>query len=252
MYYVVIGSSRGLGAALVHELIKEESNRILGVSRTEYAQIDHYDQLSLTKRYQHVKLDITLPGALELMFSCFSRLPKEPVCVIFNAALQGTDIRNDGSINFDVFEEVNRIGIEGLYNVLGAAQNHLLTYGGMFVGISSLSALIPPVQDPRVAYPSTKAYLDMVLRCLRALWGKQVEFVTVHLGHMRDNKNSSQRGVPTYSKVAQKIVRSIAGSQVPSVIGYPFLYSFVYKYVFSFLPDNVYVWLLSFFLRIKR
>lgn len=252
MHYIIIGSSHGLGLALVDELLKDESSLIVGVARTNYERIEHHDEWLATKRYRHVQVDITIPGSLELMATFFSEMPREPVCIIFNAALQGTDMRNDGTINFDVFNEVNRIGIAGLYNVLGATQEHLLAYGGMFVGISSLSALIPPVQDPRVAYPSSKAYLDMVLRCLRVFWRKRVKFVTVHLGHMRKDDGSSQRGVPTYSNVANKIVRCITGSRVPNAIEYPLLYSFIYKYVFTFLPDNAYVWLLNLFLKVKK
>ena len=252
MYYIVIGSSRGLGAALVDELLEKGADQVIGVSRTKREYLEFHEKRLATDRYRYIELDITSPKCEEDLISVCAELPHEPLCVIFNAALQGTDVTKDHTLNYQVFEEVNRIGITGFYNVIGAVQGHLLTCGGMFVGISCIGALIPPVFAPRVAYPSSKAYLDMVLRCLRVLWRGKVKVVTVRLGHMHDATHASMRGVLTYSNAAKKIIQSISGQRIPNEINYPLSYTIMYRYIFAMLPDSVYVWLMRLLLIIRN
>jgi len=252
-HYIVVGSSRGLGHALVEELLKNETHKVIGLARTKFENIKSHEKWLTTKRYLHVELDITQPRCRDRLNSICAELPGKLICLIINAGLQGADINNDNTINFKMFEEINRLGINGLYNIIVSFQQHLLTYGGILIGISSVSALIPPISEPRVAYPSSKAYLDMVLRCLRVLWSKKVKIVTIRLGHMRDSKNSNfLPSVPTYSKVASEIIRNIGKKKIPNEINYPFKYALMYKYIFTFFPDRIYAWLLSVFLKSRN
>lgn len=253
-YYIVIGSSRGLGAALVEELLKDRSCQVIGVARTKLEHIKAHKRWLDTGRYCHVELDITSGRCKEeLLRVVGSELPQKPICVIFNAALVVSDMNEAHTIHYDIFEEITRVGINGLINVLSAFEGHLLTYGGVLVGISSVSALCPPILDPRVAYPASKAYLGMVFRCLRIAWREKVKVVIAHLGHIRSSDDFSSRWrVPTYSMVGAKLIRILSGKRIPNEINYPFVYAIMYKFVFTLLPDSVYVWLLGSMLKLKK
>jgi NAD(P)-dependent dehydrogenase (short-subunit alcohol dehydrogenase family) len=241
-YCIVIGASRGLGAAIVEEFLKKESYQVIGVARTGIEKIKEKDRSVASGRYRHLELDITSPECTETLSSICSDLPQEPLCIIFNAALVEPDVNKDHSINYAILKEINRVGIDGLVNVLNAFEAHLLTYGGVLVGISSFSALLPPLYEPRVGYPASKAYLDMALRCLRAEWGKKVKVVNVHLGHLGEPRDFlfSRWLVTSYQRAAKKIVESISDEKLPNEINHPFLYSLVYRFIHSFVPDFIY------------
>ncbi len=240
-HYIIIGSSFGLGAALVEELLSRTSCRITGVARTNFEKIQRYRDWAASGRYNHIELDITLPVCYARLKSLCSEFPPEPMCVIFNAARVATDINKNGTLNYEVFSDINRVGIEGLGNILAAFQEHLLKYGGVLAGISSFSSFTPPLLEQRVAYPSSKAYLDMAFRCLRVVWGKKVNVVIIHLGHIGypEDKTLPRWIAPTYNLVAKKIVKLIASGKAPQEINYPVLYCLVYKYIFKFIPDRV-------------
>ena len=184
--YVVVGSSRGLGSALVEELLKLDRAQVIGISRTGTDKIANYPKWKATGRYEHIEMDVVAADCHLTLNAISSRLPQKPVCIIFNSALVKADINNLRHIDYDVFDSINRVQIDGFGQILRAFEKHLLTHGGMLVGISSFSALFPPVMEPRIAYPASKAYLDMSLRCLRFAWNEKVKVVTVHLGHMRE------------------------------------------------------------------
>lgn len=229
--FIVIGSSRGLGAAIVNELIKNESFNIIGISRTDFEEMPDFEEWKALNRYEHIKLDITSQNCVEVLSALNSKFSEKAVCVIFNAASIKADVNNNKNINYDIFNEINSVGITGFKNVLESFESYLLNYGGLFVGISSYSAFIPPVFTPKVAYPATKAYLDMALRSLRMIWKDKVAVVTVHLGHMRESA--------TYSKAAKKIVSSITAPKVAEEINIPFLYNIVYRYFLRYIPDRI-------------
>ena len=248
--WVIIGSSRGLGAALVEELLHQTSSHIIGVARTPAEDVKNYKQWIKTGRYQHIQLDIASSQCREVLVSISQEFPPDPIGIIFNAAHMEQDVNSDQSINFQVFDQVNRVGIEGIGNTLFAFEQHLREYGGILIGISSVSALAPPI-IPRLAYPSTKAYLDMMFRCLRTTWSEKIKFVTVHLGHIGNWDDTFSRwNVPTYAMTASKIIRAISGSKIPNEINYPLLYAIMFRYIFPLLPDSVYIWGLRSFLRL--
>jgi|GEM_PF-1209619 len=251
-YYIVVGSSRGLGAALVEEFLSKDGYSVIGISRTDSSKILSYDRWVSTGRYRHLELDIALPDCIKIISEVCSQLPKEPIGVIFNAAKVMSDITETFSIDFSTFKEINRIGIDGLGNTLNAFETHFLNYGGIFVGISSFSALVPPILEQRVAYPASKAYMDMALRCLRVVWNKRVRLVTVHLGHISklEVHPLPRWLIPTYSEAAKKIVDSITGGKISKEVNYPFAYALVYRYLVPLFPDSIYYLLLGIFLKV--
>lgn len=245
-YCFIIGSSRGLGAALVEELLKKEDLYVIGFARSDIADIKNADQWLASKRYQHVKIDITSPECTEKLKSICSGLSGEPIIVIHNAALVKSDSSIDKRIDYPIFDEINHIAIAGLRRVLEGIEEHMLSFGGVFVGISSFSAIFPPAQELRLAYPATKAYLDMALRCLRFAWGNKVKIVTVHLGHL-DSLGDGKRYwfVPNYAQTARKIAQVLGRTNIPDEINYPFLYNLLYRRLLIFVPDYVYFWIIN-------
>ena len=241
-YCIVIGSSRGLGAALVEEFIKEGSYQIIGIARTKIEDISNHDKWVASGRYQHVSVDITSSDCVEPLRAICGGLSHGPVCIIYNAALVMADVNSEGRIDYETFNEINKIGIDGLGNTIRAFEHYLLKYGGILVGISSVAALVPPVVEQRIAYPASKAYMDMAFRCLRFAWRKKVKVVTVHYGHLGGSGTSliSRLLMPSYEIAARKIVDSISGEKVPNKIEYPFFYTTVYRLINVFIPDLIY------------
>jgi NAD(P)-dependent dehydrogenase (short-subunit alcohol dehydrogenase family) len=239
-YFIIIGSSRGLGNALVEELLRNESNQVFGIARTRFEEINNYEKWRNSKRYRHIQTDITSASSSETMKSICLEFPGEPIQIVFNAAVVESDVINNSTIDYDILDKVNNVGIDGFRNVLKAFEGYLQNYGGVFVGISSFSAFIPPAFDPRIAYPSSKAYLDMGLRCLRSMWdSKHIRVVTVHLGHIGENQTGLLSR--SYTRTAEKLVKLLSGKKIPSEINYPRLYTLVYKYSLTPVPDFLYL-----------
>ena len=167
--------------------------------------------------------------------------------VVYNAAIVRSDMTRDGFFVPDIAREVDRVGIDGLRNAVASFQEHLNRWGGIFAGISSFSALMPPVADLRVAYPASKAYLDMALRCLRLPWRGKVKVMTVHLGHFTPEGRNVMfwQAVPTTIMVARKIASELMARSVPDEVNYPLHYALAYKYLLPHLPDSLYSGLLS-------
>jgi NAD(P)-dependent dehydrogenase (short-subunit alcohol dehydrogenase family) len=246
--FIIIGASSGLGAALVNQFISaKDSTNIVGVARTPFEKIENRKEWGTCGKYTHLEVDITLPVCVERLKAVLAKFNNEPVCVIFNAAIVKTEIAADGAINYGTFRDINRVGIDGFGNILEACGDYLYKYGGAFVGISSFSAYVAPFLEPRIAYPASKAYLDMALRCLRSLWKGKVRVVTVHLGHLG---NVSLNSSVSYSAAAKKITHALFKKNIPNEINYPLSYCIVYKYIFKFIPDNLYLKLLQLFCRL--
>ena len=238
--FIIIGSSRGLGSALVEVLLKNESYQVFGIARTKFEKVKNYEKWCSPKRYHHIEADITSASICETLKSVCLEFSEEPIQIFFNAAVVESDVNNNCTINFNVFDKINHVGIDGFKNVLQAFEGYLLNYGGVFVGISSFSAFFPPVFDSRIAYPSSKAYLDMSLRCLRIVWNsKHISIVTVHLGHIEEKQTGLLSR--SYTKTAEKLVKSLSSKKIPSEINYPRLYTLVYKYILKSIPDSLYL-----------
>jgi NAD(P)-dependent dehydrogenase (short-subunit alcohol dehydrogenase family) len=243
---IVIGGSRGLGAALTGRLLDKQGLSVTSISRTPSEDVKDYASFSETGRFTYLQADITSDDSIATLEGIVQGFGSEPICVIFNAARMGADIRRDMTIDFDLFNEVNRVGVTGFGNALKAFESHLLRHGGVVVAVSSFSALVPPIAEPKLAYPASKAFLDMAMRTLRFAWTKRdVKFVTVHLGHLGEGPDSIFS--KSYKTTAAKIVDSITGQKIPDEINYPFIYSFVYRFTNKFVPDRVFYSLFNLF-----
>ena len=232
--YIVVGASRGLGASLVSKCL-EKGLEVIGTGRTDEGSIQGITEWKRTGRFRYIQADIGEPASVDVMKSVISVCNRSPVCVIFNAAVIEPDVEKNGNLMFDVFKKVNRTGINGFTHVLEAFESYLTSYGGMLVGISSISAWVPPIGGNKVSYPASKAYLDMALRSLRLLWGRRVHVMIVHLGHIG---GSGSWLVPKYDDVAQKIIGSTLSSRPPENICMSTFYCFTYR-VMRMLPDRV-------------
>ncbi len=252
---IVVGSSRGLGSALVDALLANGADLVVGVARTSEHDIAQRHQWPASPRYRHIQIDIGSPDSVAAMSAVLPDMPKEPLLVIFNAANLAKDTKDDRSIDFEVFEEINRTGVNGFTNVLRAFEPHLLSWGGTFVGISSINALMPPVLEHRVAYPATKAFLHMALRSAGIAWEGKVSCVTIHLGHVGGALNRglvSRLLLPTYAATADKIVRLMMRQNIPRQMTYPFLYRVMYRGILPYVPDSTYYHLLRLLVRVGR
>ncbi len=232
--YIVIGASRGLGASLVANYLKEGA-RVIGVSRTGEDGIENIADWKKTGRFSYVQVDIAEPTSVDIMKSIAETCGKSPICVIFNAAVIGSDVGKDGRINFDVFRKVNFTGVNALGHILEVFGDYLTSHGGMLVGISSISAWLPPAGGNKIAYPATKAYLDMLLRALRLLWwNKQVHIMTVHLGHIGENRHWF---VPDYDSAAHRIVKATISNHSPERLCMSTPYCIVFS-ILRLFPDR--------------
>lgn len=237
---IVIGSSRGLGAALAAGLVARRCLRVIGVSRTWPDAGAGGPGWCSDERYRHVALDVAAPDAPAQLRSVLPQSSDAPLLVIYNAATVRSDLEPDGTIDFAVFNQVNAVGVTGLGHVLQAVQGPLLARGGVFVGVSSFAALSPPVVEPRVAYPASKAYLDAALRALRLAWRGRVRVVTVHLGRIGGSGHGflSRWIRPSYAMAAEHVLRRLSAGRVPDEIDYTLAYTVAYHYVLPLLPDR--------------
>ncbi|TAN40606.1 MAG: SDR family NAD(P)-dependent oxidoreductase [Nitrospirae bacterium] len=243
MHCVIIGASRGLGAALAEACLKNRDFSVIGIGRTAPEDIPDLGGWAETGRFQYFQADITTPNGSAILHSVSSLLPDQPACVIMNAAVIESDLAEDGTFLIDAYDRVNDAGIAGLGRVIDAFGEHLTRFKGVFVGISSLSALAPPFLDKRIAYPASKAFMTMALRSLRLVWKDRVRIMTVFPGYIGSSR--PVRGftwlAPTYRTVARKIVRKIQGKRVPHTLLIPLPVGLIYR-LFSILPDGLYFW----------
>ena len=231
--YIIVGASRGLGASLVSKCL-EKGLRVFGIGRSSEDDIKNRADWKKTGRFSYLQADIGDPACVGIMKSVINMCEGKPACIIFNAAVIESDVGYDRKLNFDIFKRVNRTGIDGFGHVLETFGDYLLLHGSMLVGISSISAWAPPVGGNKVAYPSSKAYLDMMLRSLRLLWNKKVHLMTVHLGHIG---GEGSWFVPTYDSVAEKVVKATLSRRPPESLCMSAIYCAVYS-ILKFMPDR--------------
>jgi benzil reductase ((S)-benzoin forming) len=153
-YYIITGTSRGLGKALAEEVLKQADTAVLGVCR--HATIEH-------PRYQHQPLDfsdiVAVKNNLHKVF--FARPDATSVTLINNAGVVG-EIGYIGEHQNEQFEfvfDINVIVPAMLMNTFLSAYGHL-TCPRTVLNISSGAAQRPV--DGWGAYCASKAALDML------------------------------------------------------------------------------------------
>lgn len=232
--YIIVGASRGLGASLVSKCL-DSGFKVIGIGRTDESRIENAGDWKKAGLFRYVQADIGDPTSVGIMKPIINMCEGKPICIIFNAAVIESDVGYDRKINFDIFKKVNRTGIDGFGHILEVFGNYLLLSGSMLVGISSISAWMPPTGGNKIAYPSSKAYLDIMLRSLRLLWGKRVHLMTVHLGHMG---GEGSWFVPTYDTVAERVVKATLSRRPPESVCMSAFYCVVYS-ALKFMPDRL-------------
>lgn len=239
---VVIGSSKGLGAALVNELIASHYRLVIGVARTEFDELPAYESLRKSKKYFHVVADVTSDNCLDKLINLYGKFLGDSLTVIFNAAKRTPDVDKENNINFDEISNTNKVGIFGLINVIKAFEKYWLANNGKLIGISSINAIYPPILEHRISYGATKTYMDMLLRNLSILWNDRVNITTIHLGHIGggyDHNILPKYLQGSYTKAAKKIMKIITKTKPPVEVTWPAFYK-VYKYLAPFLPDLIF------------
>lgn len=236
---IVIGSSKGLGAAFVQEILNNTPCRVYGISRTALEDIPAGANWQATGRYSHLQLDIASENAAasmsELLKKCGGRL-----CVIYNAAHIERDYVPGKGLDIEAFDRVNRTGIEGLRNVLAAFEKHLSLNGGILAGVSSFWGRLTPVSLPYVSYPATKAYLDSLFHSLKYLCPPQMNIVTITIGNIKEGSGRLPAWfIPTYDMAARYIVRRLFAENTPCSIEYPCWHALLYKYLLRLLPERL-------------
>lgn len=240
--WVVIGCSRGLGAALVDELLARPGASVYGLARTPLADIANAGRWQATERYEHHVADLAEPAAGAVLERMARSIPAGPITLIFNAAYLERDVREDGRIDFAHFERTNRVNVDGFGRTLQAFQERLFRDGGLLVGISSINAVKPPFLEPRVAYGPTKAYLSMALRNLALAWPRRIRLMEARLGHIGADpaaKGLAALFVPSYRAAARALLSQAGRGNPPRLWTYPFVYCLAYNYALRLVPDDL-------------
>lgn len=154
-YYFITGTSKGLGRAIVNELLKDENNFVFGYSR---------NNLITHKNYYHKLLDLNnLDAVKKIQFPELTQ--PERIVLINNAGIVG-DINHIGSVKNDQIIScfnVNLIAPSILVNNFYNAY-HQLSVDKMVINISSGAG--KSAIDGWSSYCSAKAGIDMFSKVL--------------------------------------------------------------------------------------
>ena len=240
--FVVIGSSRGLGEAIVEEILESPDTYVFGVARTPLRDLPSCLRWSESNRYYHFELDIGNDAVQERLAEVCERLPNEAVCVILNAAYVESEVDQRGVLDYSIVREINQVGIDGVIKVVECFEEHLKRHNGVMVGVSSFSVYTPIAIEPMLAYAASKSYLDSFLRGLGRIWRGKASVLLVHLGRMggKNRRRFPNFLVPTYQNVARMIIAQSNRTQGYREINYPIIYSVIYRYGLKMIPNKIF------------
>lgn len=152
-YFYITGTSRGIGKALAEKLLKNENNRVIGISRN--ISIEH-------KNYQHIKLDLSdMEKVQQFRFNNHSDAKK--IALINNSGMLG-DIKQLGRMNNEQIITTYNVNISSPTVLINKFLNKYNTFKGemIILNISSGAAKYPVASWS--TYCSTKAALDMIAK----------------------------------------------------------------------------------------
>jgi benzil reductase ((S)-benzoin forming) len=185
-YYFITGTSSGIGKALAEEILKDETNWVVGLSRRNV--INH-------ARYAHHYLDLSIIE--EVKRYEFPRLDEAKQLVLINNSGQIGDIKRIGTADNDAIDnlfKVNLIAPAILMNLyMQCYMNH--NAERIVLNVSSGAANYPI--DSWAPYCSSKAGLDHLTR-------------TIH-----EEQKITQWGIKVYS-IAPGIVDTEMQSEIRS------------------------------------
>jgi len=153
-YYIITGSSKGLGHAIVTQLLDKKDCKVIGISRTN--TIDH-------PSYSHVSVDLADTDALiQSMDNIFPTLPNaDKIVLINNAGIIGqvAHVGNLSNENIKQLFNINTIAPAILMNEFIKRYLTCATCQKIIINVSSGAGKKPV--DGWSGYCSSKAALDM-------------------------------------------------------------------------------------------
>lgn len=239
MKILITGVSRGLGYALAKNALSD-GLIVLGLVRDlNNIAVDTLVGLGMLA----IIGDMSSPKSIKNLINYLVTMNLIPNIVILNAAVQESDI--DIFLNNDQFIKIMNINLINQLLLISDLLPHLVLINGRVIVISSLSARI--ATDPkRVAYPASKAGLSMALSALRLNSNlKSIKFITVEAGSM---KIRSDFFSVTYEWAANRILRLINDTNVPTKIVFPFS-SLILFNLLNFFPSQLIEYIVRKFFR---
>lgn len=156
-YYYITGTSRGIGKSMAETLLKDESNYIIGMSRTQSIKHD---------RYEHIQLDLTdLDAVQDFQFIDIEGAKK--VVLINNSGDIG-DIKHVGTVdNLRIIENyrINAVSPSILMNNFVGEYQHV-AIEKMIFNVSSGAAR--HAIESWSSYCASKSALDMFSQVIEA------------------------------------------------------------------------------------
>jgi benzil reductase ((S)-benzoin forming) len=153
--YIITGSSKGIGDAIVRNLLRDRSNEIIGISRTVEDRNDPY--------FKHIRMDLShIENLIESTDEIFPFKKYQKIVLINNAGWIG-QIDHLGELddkNIQKIFEVNTIAPAILMNAFIKKYRTLNQSDRIVVNISSGAAR--KALDGWSCYSSTKAALNMM------------------------------------------------------------------------------------------
>ena len=159
---IVTGASRGIGQAIVQELIRRGA-RVLGVARN----LDTSFAPSEEANCSYIQADVSVEADRAKIIETAKRLFNRIDGVINNA---GRVYRAPASAtSLEEFRSLLEVNLLGAFALATAAYEELRASSGTVVNVSSVTS--QRVLPNRLAYSSTKAALDHMTRSLAVEWG---------------------------------------------------------------------------------
>src|SRR5262245_31727567 len=186
---LVTGANRGLGRALVDELLRRCAKRVYVGTRQAFAHPDG--------RVKSVTLDVTNTEHIRAAAEQIAALD----LIINNAAVAQYDDLGDRAM----LERHLAVNVFGLYDVTKAFLPLLTRSRGAVINVISDSALTPVPFVP--AYSLSKAAAFSLTQSMRALWAAQGLSVHAALAGPIDTDMSRDADIPKTS--AESVARGI-------------------------------------------
>jgi len=164
--FVVTGASRGIGEAIVQELMRR-SARVLGVARNPASSRAPTAEAT-SGSCHYLRADVTVEADRIMMVETAKRMFGRIDGVINNA---GRAYRAPASkTSLEEFRSLLEINLLAAFGLAQAAYEALRASRGTVVNISSVAGQV--ALPNRLAYGTTKAALDHLTRCLAVEWGR--------------------------------------------------------------------------------
>ncbi|OGG40622.1 hypothetical protein A2118_02090 [Candidatus Kaiserbacteria bacterium GWA2_50_9] len=222
MNVVVVGSSGGIGGALVRQL-EQRGHRLFTISRKS--------------PLSDAQCDITDPSAVRGTFERMAEEGFAPECIIIASGI----FEDDLIPHYDraLLDTNFAVNFFGALNVIDAALPYFLSAGnGHIIALSSIAALRPNKRG--VGYPASKAALSLAMRGFDlAFRPKGIAFSVAYLGPVRTKMwEGGSFLAATPEDVASRIAKLVSSRKTALYV--PFLSTLLARLAL-FIPDRLYM-----------